>query len=270
MAPRPRNNNEDSIEVSTSRVTSQTAGASTPDELGNDNGIDQGAGSSSSTDPVAARAVPTTMGPTVTFDPISLTGIDINSSPKLDGKDSYKTWNRFWSSMIDVMGGFDIMETYPTEDTVPLDSRKAWKDKQRRCVKILLTTLGDSAERLLEGQTTVVDFFAKAKGEYLDEGIGGLQRIQQEWDNLRLRDFDSVRALGRKISSLQEEYTAIGPEHKLPESQLILRLLQALDQEQYSDWKINLCATHNKKLPTFQDALRSAEEEARAQEALPS
>ena len=206
------------------------------------------------TEPIEATVKP--------LKPLQFNPTSIYNAPKLTGRTDYKAWLKSIEIIIDIAGGYDLLSTHDTEDKVPRALLEDWKAKQRQCLRIINATLGPSAERVLEQEKTVFDTLQRAKKEYLDEGLGALQVTQEEWNALPSTTFDDVRLLGQKIRELQEGFARIGAEHRLPESQLVLRLLDSLD-ERFDPWKSTFWSDTRKRFPTFDDTLQAAEAEDR-------
>jgi hypothetical protein len=158
-----------------------------------------------------------------------MNAMSLHNLQQLSGRSDYKKWAKSLKTVLDIAGAYDLLSDLATADTVPTHQLSAWKDKQRQCIGILGTTFSTLVEQLMQNEDTVAKVFARAKKEYEDEGLSALQVLWQEWTSISLANCDDIQSVGLKIIEIQEGFTRIGQEHKLPNSYLTLRLLDTLD-----------------------------------------
>ncbi|RKU39705.1 hypothetical protein DL546_000212 [Coniochaeta pulveracea] len=214
------------------------------------------AGSRSST---AASAAAESIKPLPTITMSTLTG-----APKLANRADYHNWQKFmWLTLLNLGCRYLMPDgAYDTRSKVPAALLDIWEQNQQQATLLMTYSFSNELTVAFTKEDTVSKVFARAKADFLDEGVSSLQKIYKDWETLSLSD-DGVRALAMKIVAIQERFIAVGPQHAAPNSHLMLKLISCLD-DRFNAWRATFWQNNakSKTVPDFEtvQGLLEAEE----------
>lgn len=190
---------------------------------------------------------------------ITIGSIKIESLTKLVDRDNYYGWKRHMEMVIETCNGYELMpeQSMDVITKIPEALKPQWLVAQRRAMLLLKNSLSDTLAHSLKS-TTVAELFLWAEEEFGKEGVSALLQLTERWDAAKLENFDSVRRLGREILDIQDGYSRIGPEHKLPSSHLTVHFVRGLGTN-FEAWAQLFWTTHASSLPELTDIIRIAE-----------
>lgn len=192
--------------------------------------------------------------------PIQIRPADLKSYDHLTGKDNYREWDTNMRICLSLGGCKDLLSEYAKEETVPPHLKKAWVEKQSVAISVIRSTFSSLIAHTFGTVSTVHDLLELVKNTYETSGVGALQVLQDNWESVSLEKEVTVRKLANQIKEIAAGYVRVGEQHRLPDSQLVLRFLRALD-DRWDAWKGNFWTNHVMTLPTFDATLHLAEAE---------